>query len=143
MLIRLMAISDYDKVYKLWAGTSGMGMRSLDDSMEGIERFLKRNPNSNFVAEEGEEIAGVILCGHDGRRGYIYHAAVESSFRGKGIGGQLVDSALEALRKEGINKVALVVFKSNEIGNAFWDATGFQERTDLKYRNRSINLNNI
>ena len=143
MIIRLMEISDYDKVYRLWTGTSGMGMRSLDDSLEGIERFLKRNHRSNFVAVEGEAIIGVILCGHDGRRGYIYHAAVESSFRGKGIGGQLVDRALEALKDEGINKAALVVFKSNEIGNDFWAAIGFDERTDLKYRNKSINHNNI
>lgn len=143
MIIRLMSIEDYDRVYSLWTGTAGMGMRSLDDSREGIERFLKRNPNSNFVAVEGDEYVGVILSGHDGRRGYIYHAAVEPGYRGKGIGSQLVDRALEALKEEGINKVALVVFKANEIGNAFWDAVGFEERIDLKYRNKSINPKNI
>lgn len=143
MIIRLMTISDYDRVYSLWTGTAGMGMRSLDDSREGIERFLKRNPNSNFVAVEGDEFAGVILSGHDGRRGYIYHAAVKPDYRGKGIGRQLVDKVLEALREEGINRVALVVFKANEIGNAFWDAVGFEDRIDLKYRNKSINPKNV
>jgi len=143
LIIRLMTISDYDEVYSLWTGTQGMGMRSLDDSSEGIERFLNRNPSSSFVAIEGDDYVGVILSGNDGRRGYIYHAAVKLEYRGRGIGSRLVDKVLEALKEEGINKVALVVFKANEIGNAFWDGVGFEERTDLSYRNRSINPDNI
>lgn len=143
MEIREMTISDYEKVYELWTNTAGMGMRSLDDSKEGIEKFLKRNPSTNFIAKIDDTIVGVILSGHDGRRGYIYHTAVNKSHRGKGIGKSLVDRALEALVKEGINKVALVVFKDNEIGNKFWDAIGFEERIDLNYRNKSINLKNI
>lgn len=138
-----MTISDYEKVYELWTNTAGMGIRSLDDSKEGFAKFLRRNPTTNFVAIIDDMIIGVILSGHDGRRGYIYHTAVDIKYRGNGIGKSLVNRALEALEKEGINKVALVVFKNNDIGNAFWDSIGFEERVDLSYRNKSINIRNI
>lgn len=143
MEIRMMTISDYEKVYELWTNTAGMGIRSLDDSKEGFAKFLRRNPTTNFVAIIDDMIIGVILSGHDGRRGYIYHTAVDIKYRGNGIGKSLVNRALEALEKEGINKVALVVFKNNDIGNAFWDSIGFEERVDLSYRNKSINIRNI
>lgn len=139
MKVRLMSIEDYDKVYGLWTNTQGMGMRNLDDSPEGIEKFLKRNPTTNFVAQEENEIIGVILCGHDGRRGYIYHTAVNIDYRGRGIGKTLVQAALTALKKEKINKAALVAFASNDLGNEFWQALGFDRRDDLIYRNLSIN----
>lgn len=142
MEIKLLTIEDYDKTYQLWTNTKGMGMRSLDDSFEGIEKFLKRNPTTNYIAQVGNKIIGVILCGHDGRRGYIYHTAVNSAYRGKGIGGELVNTVLEALKKEEINKVALVVFDSNDLGNKFWQSHGFDKRDDLIYRNLSINENN-
>jgi ribosomal protein S18 acetylase RimI-like enzyme len=143
MIIRLMSIGDYDKVYQLWTNTKGMGMRSLDDSYEGIKRFLERNPTTNYIAQVENEIIGVILCGHDGRRGYIYHTAVSPDYRRSGIGKTLVFTALEALKKEKINKAALVVFSSNDLGNKFWHSIGFQNRDDLIYRNISINENNI
>lgn len=143
MEIRLMSIEDYEGVYKLWTNTEGMGMRSLDDSKEGIETFLRRNSATNFIAQAGDEIIGVILCGHDGRRGYIYHTAVSTDYRGRGIGRALVNAALEALKKEKINKAALVVFDSNDLGNRFWQSLGFDKRNDLIYRNLSINDNNV
>ena len=142
MEIKLLRLEDYDKVYKLWTNTKGMGMRSLDDSIEGIEKFLKRNPTTNFIAQVEDKIVGVILCGHDGRRGYIYHTAVNSDFHGNGIGKKLVNTVIEALRKEKINKVALVVFDSNDLGNKFWQSLGFDKRNDLVYRNLSINEKN-
>ncbi len=142
MKIRPMQLKDYEKVYALWTGTAGMGMRSLDDSFEGIQKFLQRNPGISFVAEEREELVGVLLCGHDGRRGYIYHAAVRSDCRKQGIGRALVDASLKALKAEGIHKVALVAFKTNELGNAFWESEGFEERKDLIYRNKSLNNEN-
>lgn len=142
MDIRGMNINDYEKVYRLWTNTSGMGMRSLDDSFEGINKFIKRNPTTNIIAKLEDEVVGVILCGHDGRRGYIYHTAVNSEYRGKGIGKALVKAVLEALRKEEINKVALVAFATNDVGNSFWESIGFQIRDDLVYRNLSINHNN-
>lgn len=139
MEIRVMSIEDYDQIYRLWINTEGMGMRSLDDSFAGIDQFLKRNPRTNFVAQVGNEIIGVILCGHDGRRGYIYHAAVRTKYREQGIGKALVNAALDALRIEKINKAALVAFAGNESGNRFWESLGFAARNDLVYRNLSIN----
>ena len=104
----------------------------------GIKQYLKRNPETSFVAEDGATIIGVIICGHDGRRGYIYHTAVHSDYRNQGIAKSLVQHAVLALEAEGINKVALVVFGKNETGNVFWEKLGFPERADLVYRNKSI-----
>lgn len=142
MEIRIMMIRDYDKVYKLWSNTQGMGMRSLDDSEEGITKFLKRNPTTNFVAISDKKIIGVILSGHDGRRGYIYHTAVDSDYRGNGVGESLVDKVLESLKEEGINKAGLVVYSNNNMGNRFWEKIGFEKRDDLYYRNKNINIKN-
>lgn len=138
MTIRTMQTSDYDAVYALWLSCKGMGLNSVDDSREGIARYLRRNPSTCFVAEENGAIAGVILAGHDGRRGYIYHAAVRPDLRGQGIGKALVDSAIGALKAEGITKVALVAFSRNEAGNVFWEKMGFNQRTDLAYRNKKL-----
>ncbi len=143
MNIRLMTIEDYEAVFQLWTDTPGMGMRSIDDSLSGITNFLKRNPATCFVTQVNTELVGVILCGHDGRRGYIYHAAVKPDFRKKGIAKALVNAALDALKKEKINKVALVVFNTNDLGNQFWQSMGFEQRNDLVYRNKSINEKNF
>lgn len=136
--IRPMIIADYDGVYDLWISTPGMGLNTTDDSREGIARYLCRNPTTCFVAEEAGRIVGVIIAGHDGRRGFIYHTAVRPECRKQGIATQLVEHAMDALEKEGIHKAALVVFERNALGNAFWERIGFEERTDLVYRNRSI-----
>ena len=138
MCIRVMSVDDYGQVYALWLSCKGMGLNNLDDSAEGIERFLKRNPETCLVAEENGQIIGVIMAGNDGRRGYIYHTAVSPDHRKKGIGGALVNAVLEALKRLGINKTALVVFAKNESGNAFWEKQGFTSRDDLVYRNRTI-----
>ncbi len=138
MDIRIMNIDDYDAVYALWLSCSGMGLNNLDDSKEGIEKYLRRNPDTCFVAEADGQIVGVILAGNDGRRGYIHHTAVNPQFRNHGIAKELVDRALDALGKCGINKVALVVFERNENGNAFWEKMGFTAREDLVYRNKAI-----
>lgn len=138
MTIRKMVISDYDKVYSLWLSCKGMGLNDLDDSREGISRYLSRNPETCFVAEDNHSIIGVIISGHDGRRGYIYHTAVSPDCRKQGIGRQLVDSAMNALKEQGINKTALVCFSKNEEGNAFWQNIGFTKRTDLSYRNKAL-----
>lgn len=139
MKIRTMSISDYADVYNLWLSCKGMGLNSLDDSRDGIEKFLKRNPDTCFVAEVDNRIVGSILAGNDGRRGYIYHTAVSPQYQQHGIGSTLVDTAIDALKKLGINKIALVVFDKNDNGNAFWEKQGFTERNDLIYRNKTIN----
>lgn len=133
-----MTIDDYDKVYELWINTPGMGLNDLDDSKDGIEKYLKSNPKTCFVAVKENSIVGVIISGHDGRRGYIYHTAVAVSERKQGIGSALVNAAFTALEKEGINKVALVVFSRNDTGNHFWEKCGFTKRNDLIYRNKQI-----
>lgn len=136
--IRRMTIGDYEQVYALWMGSSGMGLNDLDDSREGIARFLRRNPTTCLVAQEGERVVGVILAGNDGRRGYLYHTAVTPDCRHRGIGSALVQAVLDALAAEGIHKAALVVFSRNQAGNAFWEAQGFTVREDLTYRNRAL-----
>ena len=133
-----MSIHDYDGVYNLWINTPGMGLNTTDDSREGIAKYLKRNPTTSFVAECEGTIIGVIMAGHDGRRGYIHHTAVLPTYRNQGIAKKLVDSAMSALDEEGINKVALVAFKKNELGNSFWENRGFTDRDDLVYRNKNI-----
>lgn len=140
MTIRVMTLEDYDRVYELWMSTPGMGLNDLDDSRDGIFRFLERNPKTCFVAIKKDEIVGVILTGNDGRRGYIYHTAVALSERKKGIALALVEASIDALKKEGIHKVALVVFKRNESGNEFWEHIGFSKREDLNYRNKSLSV---
>ena len=138
MEIRNMQLDDYDKVYALWLSCSGMGLNNLDDSREGISKYLIRNPSTCFVAVEQGCIIGVILTGHDGRRGYISHTAVSPAHQRQGIGKQLVETALKALEQQGIHKVNLVVFSYNEKGNAFWESMGFTTRSDLIYRNRTL-----
>lgn len=133
-----MTIEDYKNIYELWLSCVGMGLNNLDDSKEGIDKFLKRNPDTCFVAIENNEIVGVIMAGNDGRRGFIYHTAVSPNFRHQGIGSKLVDTAMDALKANGINKVALVVFDRNKDANLFWENMGFTERKDLVYRNKAI-----
>lgn len=133
-----MAIEDYDSIYELWLSCVGMGLNNLDDSKEGIDKFLKRNPDTCFVAIENNEIVGVIMAGNDGRRGFIYHTAVSPNFRHQGIGKKLVNTAMDALKANGINKVALVVFDRNKDANIFWESMGFTERKNLVYRNKAI-----
>ncbi|MBR3358344.1 MAG: GNAT family N-acetyltransferase [Solobacterium sp.] len=138
MTVRLMTIDDYDEIYALWLSCKGMGLNDTDDTREGIERFLKRNPDTNFVAEEDGRIVGVIMAGNDGRRGYIYHTAVREECRGRGIATELVKAVLESFKQIGISKTALVVFGRNEAGNAFWEKMGFTLRTDINYRNLAL-----
>ena len=138
MHIRTMRTDDYEAVYALWLSCAGMGLNDLDDSREGIERYLKRNPDTSFVALQNEQVIGAILCGHDGRRGYIYHTAVHPDYRRQGIASTLVESAVAALKACGIHKAALVVFERNADGNAFWEKADFIERTDLTYRNQAL-----
>ena len=138
MMVRQMVIDDYEAVYDLWINTPGMGLNNMDDSKAGIEKYLRRYPTTCFVAEEQGKIVGVIMSGHDGRRGIIHHTTVHLDYRKRGIGRLLVENAIQALDHEGINKVMLVVFKRNETGNAFWEKLGFSDRGDLVYRNKCI-----
>ncbi|MDD3404109.1 MAG: GNAT family N-acetyltransferase [Hespellia sp.] len=142
-MIRIMTMEDYDEVYALWTKIHGFGLRSIDDSREGIERFLKRNPTTSVVTVKDNRIVGCILCGHDGRRGCFYHVCVDEDYRRQGIGKSMVVTAMEALRKEKINKVCLIAFTQNDVGNAFWNTIGWTERLDLNYYDFVLNAANI
>ena len=136
--IRLLKIDDYDSLYALWLQVPGMGLNTTDDSREGIGKYLERNPSTSFGAEVGGKLAGAIMAGHDGRRGFIHHTAVLPEFQRSGIGSALVKAAMDALEKESIHKVNLVAFTKNQKGNAFWEKQGFTLRPDLNYRNKAI-----
>ena len=142
-MIRTMTIEDYDGVRALWMTIKGFAIRSVDDSREGVELFIKRNPTTSVVAEVDGRIVGAILCGHDGRRGCLYHVCVAQEFRMQGIGKAMVVHAMEALREEKINKVSLIAFTSNDIGNAFWKQIGWTKREDLNYYDFTLNEANI
>ena len=142
-MIRTMTIEDYEQVHDLWMKIHGFGIRSVDDSKEGVERFLKRNPTTSVVAVEDDKIVGAILCGHDGRRGCLYHVCVRKGYRRHGVGKAMVVACMEALRKEEINKVTLIAFTKNDIGNAFWNKIGWTEREDLNYYDFTLNEKNI
>lgn len=141
--IRSMMASDYDRVHQLWMTISGFGIRSMDDSREGVERFLERNPGCSVVAECDGQIIGSILCGHDGRRGCLYHVCVHPDWRKQGIGKSMVVFVMEALKREKINKVCLIAFTRNDIGNAFWKEIGWTKREDLNYYDFTLNEANI
>ena len=115
----------------------------MDDSREGIARFLKRNPTTSVVAVKDGRIVGSILCGHDGRRGCFYHVCVDEEYRRHGIGKAMVVRAMEALKQEEINKVCLIAFTKNDIGNAFWNTIGWTKRLDLNYYDFTLNEENI
>ena len=142
--VRLVTIDDYDEIYELWNSTeqSRRALNPVDDSREGIDRYLKRNPNTCFLAcpeEDPRHVIGVILTGHDGRRAIIHHMCIHPEYRRHGIARLLLQKAEEALRAEGITKVFGLVFKNNETANAFWESQGYTLRTNLNYRNKSLN----
>lgn len=146
--IRPVVIGDYDLIYELWNSTeqARRAMNPVGDSRKGIERYLKRNPTTCFLAylnecTENHKIVGVILTGHDGRRAIVHHLCVRPDFCRQGVARMLVKKAEEALRKEGITKVFGLVFKDNIAANDFWENQGYTIRTNLNYRNKSLNEN--
>lgn len=143
ILVREMTLDDYDGVYKLWMSIQGFGIRSIDDSREGVARFLKRNPTTSVVAEQNGRIVGAILCGHDGRTGCFYHVCVSKDYRQHGVGHRMAHFAMRALQEEGVNKVSLIAFKNNDLGNAFWRNVGWTERSDINYYDFVLNEENI
>lgn len=141
--IRVMTTDDYEEVHNLWMSIHGFAIRSIDDSKEGVERFIKRNPKTSVVAVSAGKIVGAILCGHDGRRGCLYHVCVHEDYRKHGIGKSMAVACMRALQAEQINKVNIVAFKSNELGNHFWKEEGWSFRDDLNYYDFTLNEANI
>lgn len=138
-----MKISDYEDVKALWLTIRGFAMRSIDDSRDGVDRFLKRNPGLSTIAIEDGKVVGAILCGHDGRRATLYHVCVREPYRKRGIGKAMVVRCMRALQDEGVNKVALIAFTHNDVGNAFWKEIGWTQREDLNYYDFTLNNDNI
>lgn len=140
MDIYTLTMDDYDAVLALWKVTEGVGVGKADEP-QAIRRYLERNPGMSFVARGADgALLGAVLCGHDGRRGYVHHLAVRPECRGQGIGRALIDRCLEALAAEQIDKCHLFVFRNNQVGRAFWEKNGWSERTSLTLYSKDIPL---
>ena len=142
ILIRPMTIQDYDQVRSLWLTIQGFGIRALDDSREDVARFIRRNPTTSVVAVADGRVVGSILCGSDGRQGALYHVCVARPYRRRGIGTRMVGCCMEQLRQMGINKVSLIAFKGNDVGNAFWRQIGWTQ-VKVNYYEFVLNKDNI
>ncbi len=127
-----MTLQDYDQVMALCAGKPGVLIRDAD-SPEHFARYLRRDPGLSFVARDGEVLAGYILCGHDGRRGYLHHLVVDESHRRLGIGRRLTELTLAGLEKEGIHKCHLFILPNNLGAKAYWRRLGWIERETQLY----------
>ena len=126
--IEPMRMDDYDGVIALWKRTEGISRLETRDEMA---RFLERNPDLSLVVHCEHQVVAAVLCGHDGRRGYMYHLAVDREHRRHGLAQQMVDRCLAALGRLGIIRCGLQVYRSNEIGLSYWRSTGWKERTDV------------
>ncbi|MBJ9992337.1 MULTISPECIES: GNAT family N-acetyltransferase [Paenibacillus] len=126
--MREMTIQDYNQMYMLWNKIEGLALSSAD-SKSSIEEYLLRNPGLSFVCEEDSRIIGTILAGHDGRRGFIYHLAVDPGYRKQKIGQRLVQLSLQQLSVQGIEKCHIFVIDDNSAGNAFWSKEGWEKRS--------------
>ena len=129
--LRAFRIDDYDEVHALWRATEGVGL-DKSDTRDAIAAYLERNPDLSLVAtDEAGAIVGAIMCGHDGRRGWLYHLAVAKSARGRGLGKALVERCVEDLTKLGLLKCNLLAYTHNNVGREFWTRLGFNTREDL------------
>jgi putative acetyltransferase len=126
-----MTIAEFNAVMQLWQATEGVGL-SESDSLENITSYLERNPGLSRVAFDGLNLIGAVLCGHDGRRGYLHHLAVAASHRKQGLGKQLVAECLAGLTRLGIPKCNIFLFTDNVAGGAFWQHNGWVKRADLQ-----------
>jgi putative acetyltransferase len=129
--LRTFRVADYEPVFALWKQTEGIGLNE-SDSRAAVGSYLRRNLGLSLVATAGGRIVGAVLCGHDGRRGYLHHLAVARRWRRGGIGRRLVSACLDRLRTEGIPKCNLFLFASNRAGKAFWRRLGWNVRGDLR-----------
>jgi ribosomal protein S18 acetylase RimI-like enzyme len=123
-------MKDYDEAFALWSRTPGMGI-TASDQRAPMALFLERNPALSFVARSGELLVGTALSGSDGRRGYLYHLAIDQEQRRKGLGARLTEVCLAALSEAGIEKCHLFLIAGNELGAAFWSAVGWVKRDDI------------
>jgi ribosomal protein S18 acetylase RimI-like enzyme len=135
--VREFTMTDYEAAYSLWEKAEGIGL-SQADRRENIAVFLKRNPGTSFVAVAGGSLVGAVLCGHDGRRGFLHHLAVSPDHRRSGIGRALVDRCLAALSAAGMRKCHIFVLADNHDGQRFWERIGWEKRTTLVVMSRDV-----
>jgi ribosomal protein S18 acetylase RimI-like enzyme len=135
IIYRIATIDDYDQMMKLWTSSGGVGLGEAD-SKGNITRYMARNPGLSFVAFDADQLVGAALCGHDGRRGFIHHLAVQQTYRHQGIGKTLANRCLDALKAAGIDKCHLFVFSINFEARAFWEEIGWSHRSDLEVMSR-------
>lgn len=128
---RAFEIADYDAALQLWSRVEGVEIAEGDSSDE-IARFLAQNPHLSRVAEDNKTVIGVSLCGHDGRRGYIYHLAVAPEYHGRGVGRKLVAECLDGLGKLGLKRALILVADDNPKGQAFWRRCGWEDVPEAK-----------
>ncbi|MFC4103377.1 GNAT family N-acetyltransferase [Paenibacillus xanthanilyticus] len=136
---REMAAADYDAMMELWRGVEGLELSGAD-SREGIAAYLARNPGMSFVAEAEGRLVGTILGGHDGRRGFIYHLAVDPASRGRRIGAALTERCLGAIAADGIDKCHIFVKSDNEVGQGFWTRAGWAKRSGFDVFSRGTDV---
>jgi putative acetyltransferase len=130
-----MTADDLDTVVALWSTTEGVGLNE-SDSPERLRAYLNRNPGLSLVVRDGEQVIGAVLCGHDGRRGYLNHLAVRPEYRQCGLGRQMVETCLASLRHLGISKCNIFLYADNELGERFWKRCGWSHRSDLQVMQR-------
>ncbi|MEN3369623.1 MAG: N-acetylglutamate synthase [Verrucomicrobiota bacterium] len=123
---REFVIADYDEAVALWREVDGVEICE-GDSREEIAEYLARNPGLSRVAEANGIIVGAALCGHDGRRGWIYHLAVANAYRGQGIGKLLLDDCVRGLRAAGLKRSIILVAGDNPAGHEFWIRNGWED----------------
>lgn len=128
-------MADYDDVIAFWKAQEGVGLNEGDDR-EGTALYLARNPGMSLIVRDGVSVVGAVLCGHDGRRGYLNHLAVAASHRNRGIGKLLVRTCLQKLEQAGIQKCNVFLYTDNARGEQFWRRLGFANRNDLKMMQR-------
>ena len=131
-----MTASDLEAVLALWAETDGVGLNESDTPAQ-LTLYLERNPGLSLVVRDHQRIVGAVLCGHDGRRGYLHHLAVLPEFRKRGLGRKLVEDCLASLREIGILKCNIFTHADNEMGQRFWNRCGWSKRTDLQILQRA------
>ena len=130
-----MSESDLSAVLTFWRDLPGVGLNE-GDTPAGLRVYLDRNPGLSLVARHDSHIVGAVLCGHDGRRGYLHHLAVLPEYRNQGLGRLLVDRCLAALASQGILKCNIFLYTDNGSGEQFWKRCGWSEREDLKVLQR-------
>lgn len=126
VITREFVLDDYDSAIALWSGIEGIEICE-GDSREEIAEYLKRNPGLSRVAEADGAIVGAALCGHDGRRGWIYHLAVAQAYRRQKVGNLLMDACLDGLRKIGLKRAIILVAGDNPAGHRFWLQNGWED----------------